>query len=458
MVAIGAKEALKGSFASSRSGTSFIKGTHGGKDQLALSTTGAIISLITLVIGAGVISLPNAVGGAGVVVGFGMVIFCGVIAIDSGRILCEAATLAEEQGHEVLCFEDIGFAAAGDWGRNVTLICMQVMYFLIACIFILLTGQYVGLIVDTAAGPFAPCAGVFPLAQSLNGSTFGGWILVAALALVPTLWLWDMSTVAKFAPAGVAGAIGLCVCLVVGSLIYVAEGLPKTDRTLLGPPDSSAVVGIFLKSIFSFAGVSAVPTMRNEMIEKEKLTGCVVKAMTFVTATYVIVAIPTILAFGQPQETLLGDVNIVLLYIGSAGIVVHVFIALPIVLNVLYNTMSLTVLPLMKTRSVMSLAIRFVVLGLAFLVPLVFGKLGALMDLVSALTMIATMILLPVVFNLRLQVKKQGSLRAAVRAIGGFAVAWQSVMMIVGIVAMVLGVISGVHELAAPASCPVRGL
>lgn len=158
------------------------------------------------------------------------------------------------------------------------------------------------------------------------------------------------------------------------------------------------------------------------------------------------------------MATLLGRLNTVLLHIGSVGIVVHVFIALPIVLNVLYNTMSLTVLPLMKTRSVTSLTIRFVVLGLAFLVPLVFGKLGALMDIVSALTMIATMILLPVVFNLQIQMKKQGSLRAAVRALGALAVAWQSVMMSVGVVAVVLGMISGVRELATPADCPATTL
>jgi len=180
--------------------------------------------------------------------------------------------------------------------------------------------------------------------------------------------------------------------------------------------------------------------------------------MTFVTAAYVVVAIPTIFAFGTPSEELLGDLKPVLLYIGSASIVVHVFIALPIVLNVLYNTMSLTVLPLMKTRSVSSVAVRFVVLGLAFLVPLVFSKLGALMDIVSSLTIIATMIFLPVVFNLQLQAKKQGSLRAAVRALGGFALAWQSLMMIVGVLAAVLGMINGINELAAPAPCPPMGL
>merc|ERR1719265_2924166 len=116
------------------------------------------------------------------------------------------------------------------------------MYFLIACIFILLTGQYVGLIVDTAAGPFEKCAGVFPLAQNLNGTTFGGWILVATLALIPTLFMWDMSTVAKFAPAGVLGAVGLCVCLVVGSIVYVSQNGLATGSTLIAPPDLSSVI------------------------------------------------------------------------------------------------------------------------------------------------------------------------------------------------------------------------
>jgi len=196
--------------------------------------------------------------------------------------------------------------------------------------------------------------------------------------------------------------------------------------------------------------------MRVEMIKKEELTSCVIKAMTFVTVVYVLVSIPPILAFGQPGGTLLADVNQFFLYIGSAGIVVHVFIALPIILNVFYNTMALTVLPMMKTRSPISVLIRFVVLALAFVVPLVFGKLGALIDLVSAITMIATMIFFPIIFNIVLLMQRDGSFGSAVKAIGIFSFIWQMVMMLVGVFALVEGIKNGVKELAGPSQCPLH--
>lgn len=290
-------------------------------------------------------------------------------------------------------------------------------------------------------------------------------MLVAGIALTPTLFMWNMSSVAKLAPAGIGGAAVLILCMIIGSLIYV--GKHGVDHEMahiwpLGPkqegvPQKSAIdnlISVFCKSIFSFCGVSIVPTMRQEMIHPEKTTRCVVGAMTIVTLVYIIVCIPTILAFGEPAGALLQNVEPVLLYLGAAGVVVHVFIALPLVLNVFYNTCALTILPIMKTRSVASVSIRFAVVVCCVLLPMIFAKLGALLDLVSAITITGTMIHLPVLFNFQLQVKKTGSVGGAINAIGFFNIIWQVVMCLVGAIAIVLGLKSGISELQDPNQCP----
>merc|ERR1711937_32061 len=109
----------------------------------------------------------------------------------------------------------------------------------------------------------------------------------------------------------------------------------------------------------------------------------------------------------------------------------------------------------MKTRNPVSLLVRFIVLALCFCVPIIFGNLGALLDLVSAVTMIGTTIFLPIIFYWALMAKREGSYGKAVSKIGSLAFAWQIVMLVVGGLAVVIGIRQGVMELQAAKACPL---
>ncbi len=52
---------------------------------------------------------------------------------------------------------------------------------------------------------------------------------------------------------------------------------------------------------------------------------------------YTVCCIPAIFAFGQPSTTILADVQLGFLYVGSAGVVVTTLLALPGYLNVFFN-------------------------------------------------------------------------------------------------------------------------
>merc|ERR1712110_1357998 len=166
--------------------------------------------------------------------------------------------------------------------------------------------------------------------MNLNGVTFGGWMLVAGIALTPTLFMWNMGAVARLAPVGIGAAFILIGCMIIGSFILVSQGGVDPNHQTVVVPSIDSSIAIFCNSIFAFCGVSIVPTMRQEVTKPDKLTRCVVVAMTLVTLIYTLVCIPTILAFGQPPEALLSKVNPVLLYMRAMGVVVHVFIALPL--------------------------------------------------------------------------------------------------------------------------------
>merc|ERR1712137_1233862 len=189
------------------------------------------------------------------------------------------------------------------------------------------------------------------------------------------------------------------------------------------------------------------------MIEPDKMVGWLTRAMAFVIIVYVAVSIPSLLAFGQPGLTLLGDVDLGFLYAGSAGILVNICITLPICLNVLYSGMGLTWLPLMQAKTLTSISIRFMFLVLAFIVPMVFSKLSALIDLLSAVTLIATLITFPIWFYWVLLARKHGSFGGAVRVIGLTTFAWQCILLVLGCFALFAGVKGGIAELAGRSQC-----
>merc|ERR1712150_249722 len=119
-----------------------------------------------------------------------------------------------------------------------------------------------------------------------------------------------------------------------------------------------------------------------------------------------------------------------------------------------YESCASTVLPIMKTRNMRSVLIRFTVLVCALVFSMIFAKLGALVDLVSALAMSSAMILHPIVFNILLLKKRTRSFRGAMEAIGYFSFAWQMVMCTVGLAAMILGTHSAIGELGGSKKCP----
>jgi len=132
-------------------------------------------------------------------------------------------------------------------------------------------------------------------------------------------------------------------------------------------------------------------------------------AMIIVMLVYAVACIPAIIAFGQPSDELLKDLQLGFLYLGSAAVVVHVLIALPGYLNVFFNCLSVTILPIMTTITPTSLLIRFAILVLAYIVPMIFSNVGGLIDLISAITLVATMIYYPIVFHFKLLSMREGS-------------------------------------------------
>merc|ERR1712107_123804 len=103
----------------------------------------------------------------------------------------------------------------------------------------------------------------------------------------------------------------------------------------------------------------------------------------------------------------------------------------------------------MKTKSLLSIMSRFVVLAAAFTVAFVFSKLGPLLDLCTALTVTSTMVFFPISFRMTLMAKKQGSFGAALSQ-QGISLVWQIVMLVVAIYGTIKGIGAGIDELRSP--------
>merc|ERR1712107_448182 len=101
----------------------------------------------------------------------------------------------------------------------------------------------------------------------------------------------------------------------------------------------------------------------------------------------------------------------------------------------------------MKTRNPVSILVRLAIVSVAFIIPFVYAKLGALIDLVTAVTIVSAMIFFPVSFSFSLRMSKHGSFAKALEATGAPMMIWQCLMVCIGLYAAVKGVIGGINEL-----------
>lgn len=211
---------------------------------------GAVINTLNIMVGVGLLSIPYALKQAGWV-GLVLLYALGYVSCYTGKALGDCiATVAKSSG--VSCqsigYEDVAEAAFGSSGKAFLSACMYTeLYGICAVLFIIMGDNLLYLF-----GPsFLPDSAAYMLA--------------AAVAMIPTVWLPDLKSLAVLGVCGIAATT--TVSATVFYTLISGSYAPGAVTTLVNLQTVPLVFGMFA---FCFAGHGVFPSIRAQMKQPEQ--------------------------------------------------------------------------------------------------------------------------------------------------------------------------------------------
>ncbi|XP_076957368.1 amino acid transporter AVT1C-like [Bidens hawaiensis] len=350
--------------------------------ELPLSTQSSygqsVINGINVLCGVGILSTPYAVKEGGWV-GLFLLFLFGVLSFYTGILLRHC--LDSQPGLET--YPDIGQAAFGTTGRLIISIILYVELY--ACCV-----EYIILESDNLSS-------LFPNAHL----SFGGFILSAhylfaimiALAVLPTVWLRDMSVLSYISAGGVIASILVAICLFwVGLVDNVGYQIETTKALNL----SSFPVAIGLYG-YCYSGHAVFPNIYTSMAKRSQYPMVLLASFCICGVLYAAVAVMGYLMFGESTEsqfTLNLPTNLVASKIAVWTTVVNPFTKYALTMSPVAMSLEELIQPNHMKSHIYSIVIRTGLVFSTLLVALCIPFFGLVMSLIgSLLTMLVTLIL-----------------------------------------------------------------
>jgi len=280
----------------------------------------AMFSLVLVVIGAGVMALPNLPRKGGLWLSIILMVLCGCTITESGIAMWKGIMAANqkssgEKGLLVQSYEDFGRAAFGTAGEGIVVVILA-LYFTGIC------ASFATLIADSCAHLDVIFHGSSAPWLSSQGWLVAMFPLFAGMALLP-----NVTAVAKMVPLAIVSILGLCAIIVVKSAMDSQQWQQWPD---LVPgslhrawPESASGVGIVVASLFGAFGVNGnVPSVLCEMKDPMQFPLAFKSAMGIIGVIYMCVMLTGYYGYG---EFLQGDLIASLTsFPGSAHEALHV--------------------------------------------------------------------------------------------------------------------------------------
>jgi len=381
----------------------------------------SVLNGINVLCGVGLLSIPYAVKEGGWV-GLSLLLLFGVLSFYTGILL--RYCLDSQPGLET--YPDIGQAAFGTTGRLIISIVLYVELYG-CCV------EYVILESDNLSS-------LFPNAHiNLGGYILNAHYLFAialTIAVLPTVWLRNMSVLSYISAGGVVASVLVTVCLFWIGLVDNVGFQIESTRTL---NLSSFPVAIGLYG-YCYSGHAVFPNIYTSMAKRSQFPMVLLTSFGICGVLYAVVAIMGYMMFGESTEsqfTLNLPTNLVASNIAVWTTVVNPFTKYALTMHPVALSLE-ELLPSDRMKSyIYPILIRtclvFTTLGVALSIPF-FGLVMSLIG--SLLTMLVTLIL-PCVCFLRITKGKitrfQGSLCAFI--------------IVVGVISSVIGTYSSLSEI-----------
>jgi len=241
-----------------------------------LSVSQVVVSLVTTVIGCGVVTLPSLMRLGGWVVAPILACLTSLAFIEVGHVMHNAIAAAEAplagQGLHVSSFEDLGQLAMGKAGMLLVRVVTTTGFCGTLVVYTTLIGQNV---------------------QALCGGALGlRWVMTL---LLPVLWALtmpkDMNALAKLMPIGIIASLSSCVLICVKALLdaHIWQAWPKSAQPLVHSvwPEQAGSLGTVVAVLFAaYSVMGTVPVIRGSMRRTSEFPLAFRTAMTLVSATY----------------------------------------------------------------------------------------------------------------------------------------------------------------------------
>jgi len=371
------------------------------------SVGSAVFSYLCTCVGAGVLSLPGALqycGWSGLILMAIVALMCN----ETAKMLC--ACMFSRPGVMLRSYEDIGEQAYGKTGRRIVALFQVITLFGVCTIFLILIGGNMNTLVSRL--------------------TLHDWIFVFAALLIPIAWLKTMNEVSVLAIFGVLASLFVAGVVVVKGFVRAADPHVDVEYEVFNGRGLPNAVNII---VFSFGGHSVLPNIVSH-VERPRANYARVSSWSYllIALIYGVTAAGGYAGWGTHTEDKVldnMDEGSIVVKLAYAFITAHVVLAYPIPLN----PMSLAIersLGIDQRHGLAELVPRVVsrtcLVLLTVLVASVVPYFGDILSLVSALSIVVVVFVLPPLFYYRLfqPVRRFGPLaKAKMLAIVAFGVA-----------------------------------
>eukprot|EP00775_Hariotina_reticulata_P005906 gene5906-6147_t len=249
------------------------------EEERATSTTWqAAFNAVNILCGVGLLTTPYAMAITGIS-SLLLLMGIGAIACYTGRLLALCMTTSPA----IRTYPDIGQAAFGRFGRLLVSVLLYLELFSCCVDFLILEGDNLSAVFPGAA------AKAFGYTLTAKQTL----ILLAAVAVLPTVWLRDMSLLSYLSVGGIFASVALLV--LVGWEAVAITGFPHDQPPLVTWPGVPISIGLFC---FCFSGHAVFPSLYASMRTKAHFPWLLVMSFSVVVLIYGSMAVMGALMFG----------------------------------------------------------------------------------------------------------------------------------------------------------------
>ncbi|XP_057435997.1 amino acid transporter AVT1I-like isoform X2 [Lotus japonicus] len=337
--------------------------------------------------GVGILSVPYALASGGWL-SLALLFAIAAVAFYSGLLMQRCM----DKNSNIKTYPDIGELAFGKIGRLVVSTSMYTELYLVSIGFLILEGDNL--------------SNLFPIMEiQVAGLAIGGkqfFVVVAALVILPTMWLDNLSLLSYVSASGVFAS-----AIIIFSISWTAtfDGVGFHEKgTLISWNGIPTAVSLYA---FCYCAHPVFPTLYNSMRKKHQFSNVLLVCFLFTTAGYASMGIIGYLMFGSKVESQV-TLNLPLNKI-SSKIAIYTTLVNPITKYALMTTPITNalkdLLPRKYKNRVTNISISTMLVISTVIIALAVPFFGYLMSLVGAILSVTASILLPCLCYLKISGK-----------------------------------------------------